>query len=82
MFDRVFLVGHTDAYPHLSPRKPAGSLMSCVNIVSLGLHILFVVVFQALAYAYLSAQSWCVLCFSSNEYRVFGDGKTTTLLWL
>ena len=53
-------VGHTDAYPSLSARKPQGSLMSVANIVSLLLHIIFVVVFQALAYLYLASQQWFV----------------------
>ena len=54
------VVGHTDAYPKLSARKPQGSLMSVANIVSLLLHIIFVVVFQALAYLYLASQQWFV----------------------
>lgn len=54
----IFSVGYTGAYEHLVPRRPSGSLLGPSTIFSIIIHIAFVILFQSVAYVYLTEQPW------------------------
>jgi hypothetical protein len=51
-------VGYTAAYPHLVPKRPAGSLVGPSNLISIITHILIVCLIQISAFLYLISQPW------------------------